>query len=224
MRKFLKKLDYGRVAKYKHALIDRIMTWECRLHKYKMDLVNNNTFPQHIIHYITMTMSYPCAIGRFGKCIEELKGDLKNVIQVYTLFRNTMETTLRNRSINYDDYIEGNKAYDFSKNPFVRIIASGERNTLWCYVTHSEKIVDGVLIRGILLDDTMFEASIEKKLLYNWCRILPMEDHHFREFLKCYRNYLLSKGNTLVKINEETDFMINEWRKIMKWKRQIENF
>lgn len=213
MRKFLKKLDYGRAAKYKQALIDRIMAWECRLYKYKMDLVNNNTFPQHIIHYITMTTAYTCTIGIYGKCIDELKGDLKKAIQVYTLFRNTMETTLRNRSINYDDYIEGNKAYDFSNNPFVRIIASGERNTLWCYVTHSEKNVDGVLIRGILLDDTTFEASIEKKLLYNWCRILPMEDHHFREFLKCYRNHLLSKGNTVVKINEETDFMINEWRK-----------
>lgn len=213
MKKFLKKLDYGRVAKYKQALIDRIMTWERRLYKYKMDLINNNTFPQHITHYITMSTVYDCTTGIHYKDIEELKKCLKNAVFKYTVFRNTMETTLRNRSINYDDYIEGNKACEFSKNPFVRIIASGERNTLWCYVTHSEKIVDGVLIRGILLDNTTFETSIEKKLLYNWCRILPMEDHHFREFLKCYRNHLLSKGNTVVKINEETDFMINEWRK-----------
>lgn len=216
LRKIEKKLDCGRRQRYEKALRMRLNTWYYRLSEYKMWLVKNYTLPHNITQWI-FSINPKSVFKEYTYSVDDIipfiHMDIRTVSTIFITLKTTMQTLLNQRDF-YIKYADTNKTYDFVNKPFVIIKGVGYEETL-CYITNVEKDDTDVTLNGIIFTGPKPNILTEETFVYEWCRFVDMTEHDdmFRIFLKKYRNHLLAEHQTVAKINEETEFMINEWNK-----------
>lgn len=216
LRKIRKELDWGRIQRYEEALRMRLNTWYNRLFEYKMWLFKNYTLPHNIAQWV-FSINPKSVVEKYTYSVDDIipfiQLDIRTVSTTFITFKKTMQTLLNQRDF-YIKYADTNKTYDFVNKPFVIITGVGYEETL-CYITNVEKDDTDVTLNGIIFSGPKPTVLKEDTFVYEWCRFVDMTEHDdmFRIFLKKYRNYLLAEHQTVARINEETNFMINEWNK-----------
>lgn len=212
-KRYLKRLDPTRGMRYIETVRKRCMNYADKIYRLLSQFSQDHpNYDDNISEILRILGTNFVSLGYPNETPEDFKRALLSYSERYSKLKHYTELYAywHDRTKAYKD---DNLAYDFAKNPFVKVL-SPLHYGYDCYVVTSHELVGKLQFFGYILHLWNGELLQSKEFGIEWYRLEPMtEPKDFRNLMKHIREQMVKDKKSVKEINDTTMELIKEWNR-----------